>query len=326
MMWRSFISYVAVFILLFGGVSVALANPSQAVWIDSDPACGHAKTDDVDDCWALLLALRSEVLEIHGISTLFGNGSGEKSFRTASKLIQRFGNEGSMPTIYRGANEAISPGNPKRNAASHAMAKALANGPLTIIALGPLTNVATLILRYPEHLANIKRVIVIAGQRPEPGLGFYPGTSRLFHLHDLNFRKDVVAFNIVLRSSVPVTLVPYEVAAKISIQSTDLGILENGGSQSRWLGQISKPWLEFWNTRLRSEGFYPFDSLAIGLLTLPSLFTCENIPAKIHNKRALFVTSRDNLLVSHNFNEKRYVEYCHDVDQTFKLKLIEALL
>ena len=75
----------------------------QAVWIDSDPACGHAKTDDVDDCWALLLALRSNELDIRGISTLFGNGSGEKSYRTAIELIQRFGNEGVTPAIHRGA-------------------------------------------------------------------------------------------------------------------------------------------------------------------------------------------------------------------------------
>ena len=55
---------------------MGLARAGQAVWIDSDPACGHAKTDDVDDCWALLLGLRSNELEIRGISTLFGNGSG----------------------------------------------------------------------------------------------------------------------------------------------------------------------------------------------------------------------------------------------------------
>ena len=325
-MLRRLNACVLALILLWGGPSVAQVYPKQAVWIDSDPACGLAKTDDVDDCWAIYMAMRSDRLGIQGISTLFGNTSGANSFLTAKQLIQRLGSEELMPNIYRGADEALNPGIPKTNEASDAMAQALANGPLTIIAVGPLTNVADLIQKHPEYLANIKRVIAIAGQRPDPGFGFYPGTSQIFHLHDLNFRKDVAAFDVLLSSSVPVTLVPYEIAAKISIQSNDLRLLDNGGSQSRWLSKISKPWLRFWNTQLQAKGFYPFDSLAIGVMTYPSLFTCENIQAKIQHKPALFTSSRDNLIVSRDFNEKRDVEYCHDIDQIFKSVLLNELL
>jgi len=325
-MWCNLKSFVTILILLCSAVPVAQADPNHAVWIDSDPACGHAQTDDVDDCWAILLAMRSPTLEIRGMSTLFGNGSGTKSYLTATNLVKRFGKKGQIPPIFRGADETIDSSILKRNGASDAMARTLSNESMTIIALGPLTNVATLILQYPEHLRNIKRVIAIAGQRPDPGLGFYPGTSRLYHLHDLNFRKDVAAFNVLLQSNIPVTLVPYEVAAKISIQSTDLAILEKGGSESRWLSKTSKPWLLFWNNELGVKGFYPFDSLAIGVLTRPSLFNCDHIPAKIQHKRAFFVTSRDNLLVSHEFTGHRYVEYCHGIDQNFKKELIEKLL
>ncbi len=206
-MWRCHKSIAVILILLCSVMSAARAGPDHVVWIDSDSACGHAKTDDVDDCWAILLAMRSTALEILGISTVFGNGSGEKSYLTATQLVERFGKEGLAPMIFRGADKSIDLSAPKRNEASDAMARTLSNKPLTIIALGPLTNVATLILQYPEHLANIKQVIAIAGQRPEPGLGFYPGTSRLFHLHDLNFRKDVAAFDVLLQSNIPVTLV-----------------------------------------------------------------------------------------------------------------------
>ena len=325
-MWHCLKAHIAVLMLLCWGVTIAQASSDQAVWIDTDPACGQTKFDDVDDCWAILLAMRSDGLKIRGISTLFGNSSGESSYLTATKLIQRFGSEESMPMIYRGADQAIGSGTPDKNEATDALAKVLSKEPLTIIALGPLTNIAALILRHPEHLANIRRVIAIAGQRPEPGIGFYPGTSRLFHLHDLNFRKDVAAFRILLQSSIPVTLVPYEAAAKISILSPDLALLEKGDSQSRWLSKVSKPWLQFWNNKLGAKGFFPFDSLAIGLVTFPSHFTCENISAKIQYRRTLFLKSRDNLLVSHDFKEKRYVEYCHDIDQSLKSELISELL
>ncbi len=43
---------------------------AEPVWIDTDPACGISRTSDVDDCWALHLALRSPELEIRGISTV----------------------------------------------------------------------------------------------------------------------------------------------------------------------------------------------------------------------------------------------------------------
>lgn len=55
--------------LLWEMLIMNMAGAKQAVWIDTDPACGHEKTDDVDDCWALLLALQSDELEILGIST-----------------------------------------------------------------------------------------------------------------------------------------------------------------------------------------------------------------------------------------------------------------
>jgi len=302
-----------------------VANAEQAIWIDTDPACGHQKIDDVDDCWALLLALRSDDFDIRGISTVFGNGSGEKSYQTAIKLKQRFSDNDIAPKIHRGADEQIDLHEPIANNASRAMASALTKEPLTLIALGPLTNIAILILNHPDKLSNIKQVIAVAGQRPEPGLGFYPGRSKLLHFHDLNFRKDSAAFEIVMNSDVPITLVPYEIASKITINQDDLTQLKSGGAPSQWLAKISEPWLDFWVSSLQAEGFYPFDSLAVALLIMPDVFTCENIPVKIEHKRSLFVPSRDKLLVSHDFSGKRQVKYCHDIKQTFKYKLIERL-
>ena len=38
------------------------------VWIDADPACGLRAIDDVDDCWALLYALKSKKINVKGLS------------------------------------------------------------------------------------------------------------------------------------------------------------------------------------------------------------------------------------------------------------------
>jgi inosine-uridine nucleoside N-ribohydrolase len=312
---RYYSAFIITLLLLF---SVETVSAEHAVWIDADPACGHRTTDDVDDCWALLLALNSKELDVRGISTLYGNVGANDSYAAMLYLSRKFEFVSPSPAIYRGAEKPLNRRKPKFNSASSALAEALESDYLTLIALGPLTNIATLILDHPESLAHIKQVIAVAGQRPEPGLGFYPGKSRLLHMHDFNFRKDVESFEVLLRSSLQITLVPFEVAKKISIKRDDLVMLEKGNEESQWLSKISMPWLEFWKTSLKSEGFHPFDSLAVGYLIWPELFTCEKIPVEIQRIPSFFTTSRDRLLVSQEFDEKRYVEYCHDIKQEFK--------
>jgi hypothetical protein len=55
--------------LVGGGPAVGLA---RRVWIDTDTACGHARSADPDDCLAILLLARSPGVELVGISTVFG--------------------------------------------------------------------------------------------------------------------------------------------------------------------------------------------------------------------------------------------------------------
>jgi len=305
--------------LVSGGPEAA-----QKIWIDSDPTCSGIKTDDVDDCWALLLAIAASELDVIAISTVFGNGSGEQSYQAAREIVGSFAISDQMP-VHRGANKPLGNQNGDVNQASVAMANALLVEPLTVVALGPLTNIADLISNRPSLIGNIKKIIAVAGKRPQEGLGFYPGRSRIFHLHDLNFRKDVDAFEVILRSQVPIILVPYEVAEKIRIEANDLARLETGGTASQWIAEISKPWLNFWQTNLKSEGFFPFDSLAIGRLISPHSFTCEKIPIRIQQNTARFTSTRDDLLVSHDYQDALSAEYCYGVDESFKRTLIERL-
>lgn len=316
--------------LFIAGVENSHAQQSSAVWIDTDPACDHQKRQDVDDCWALLQALAVEPLDIRGISSVFGNGDEQQSFKTLNTLLGKFGRAGNTPETYRGAARPLDLDSPQATPASEAMARSLAkvasNSPdsdsLTIIALGPLTNVATLLLTHPEFEGNIKQVIAVAGQRSSQSPRFYPGQSRLFHVHDFNFRKDTDAFDTVLNSNIPVSLVPYEIGRQISIGATELLALANGNEQAQWLGEVSEPWFGFWRTAFRAKAFHPFDSLAVGYASSPELFSCESIPVKIVRRPALLSSSRDELLVSPNFDEERAVRYCYEVDPSFKSELL----
>lgn len=292
------------------------------IWIDTDPACGQSATNDVDDCWALMMALRSPELDLRGISTTFGNTKGETALQVARQVIGHLGGAARTP-IYEGSHDRGSP-EWKSTQASEAIAAILHREKLTIIAQGPLTNVATVIVNHPDVVRNIDRIVMVAGKRP--GNLFHPGQQWWFHFRDFNIRKDTPAAKIVLDSGIPLVLTPFELATKVTIMRSDLDKLASGDEAAHWLRQASQSWMSFWEDRLHKQGFYPFDALAVGYVTMPDLFGCEILPARIGFSIFLepFGLGHD-LEVAQAINGQQ-VYYCSDVDRRFKDILIERLI
>ena len=137
-------------LLALGPIPLANADEHQkAVWIDTDPACGTGARADVDDCFALLYALRSPALRVVGISTVFGNTDLQTATETLHALLEQplalpLGTATRL-AVHAGASRARTAASPHGTPASEALATALRAERLTLIALGPLTNVATLI-------------------------------------------------------------------------------------------------------------------------------------------------------------------------------------
>jgi inosine-uridine nucleoside N-ribohydrolase len=306
------------------------SNSKLPVWIDTDPACGQGATNDVDDCWALMMALRwrslssgeSPELDLRGISTTFGNTKGETALQVARQAIGHLGGTARTP-IYEGSH---APGSLewKSTQASAAIASLLRREKLTIIAQGPLTNIATVIVNYPDLVKNIDRIVIVAGKRP--GDLFHPGQQWWFHFRDFNIRKDTPAAKIVLDSGIPLILTPFELATKVTITRSDLDKLGSGDDAAQWLRQVSQPWMSFWEDRLHKQGFHPFDALAVGYVTMPDLFNCEILPARIGFSIFLepFGLGHD-LEVAQDLNGSQ-VYYCSDVDRRFKDRLIDRLI
>lgn len=310
-------------------VSPVVAAPAQGprrVWIDTDLACGAGKTADVDDCWALGLALRSPEIEVRGISTVFGNrladetrGNGQRAdiAREILALTDR------AAPVFPGSERATDT-YARVTPASEAMAAALQREPLTIVALGPAANVAALLAQHPELAANIERIVMIAGK--SPGRLFHPGKHWWFHFGDFNVSQDVAAVRTVLRSGVPITLVPFDLAMQVEVGGTDLERLHDSSRLARWLATESQGWLAFWQGELmHKRGFAPFDALAIGLLVRPELFDCADLRARIGFSVFLapFGLGRDLEVVGSRRGWP--VRYCRTVDPRFKALMIERL-
>jgi purine nucleosidase len=260
------------------------ASPSLAgrvpVWIDTDPACGAGPTADVDDCWALLAAARLEEIAVRGISTVFGNVEGPRVDALARQIVERFFDASSISQAHVFTGQmAKGDSTEGPTAASRALAAALEREPLTIIALGPLTNISTLIRHRPDLLSRIARIVVVAGKRP--GQLFHPGRQWWFHFGDFNVAQDPRAAEVILYSGVPVVLVPFDLATNLTIVREDLERLRAAESSARWLADTSRGWLTFWQTTLGQEGFYPFDLLAVAYVAMPQYFTCRSAHARI---------------------------------------------
>lgn len=297
------------------------------IWIDTDPACGSGTTKDVDDCWALLAALRSPELTVRGISTVFGNQDGTRVPAFAQEVLARFmdgSGEGarSLQIVPGSTTKSDSEWHPSQ--ASRALASALERERLTIVALGPLTNIATLIKHRPDLTTRIERIVFVGGKRP--GQLFHPGHQWWFHFGDFNVSHDPDAAEMVLYSGAPITLVPFELATKVTVGLSDLDRLRAGDGAARWLSDVSQPWLSFWRGILRKRGFHPFDVLAVAYLVMPEHFTCTRSRARMGFNMflVLFGMGRD-LEVAADIDGPA-VTYCVELKDGFKDLLLTRMV
>jgi purine nucleosidase len=251
------------------------AEAATRIWIDTDAACGADRTTDPDDCLALLLMATTPQLRIAGISTVAGNASLDVTDRTTRELVRILATERAMPAVHKGAHGAA------------ALRATLREAELTILALGPLTNVAAALADRVDLQRRVTRVIAVMGRRPghlfHPTEGA-PGAMLLGHgpvFRDLNLVSDPQAAAAIVRMRVPLVLVPYDAARHVELKAPDLERLGARGAAGAWVAERTTGWLEYWRADVGREGFYPFDLMAAAFAMRPELFRCASVPVRI---------------------------------------------
>lgn len=290
------------------------------VWIDTDPSVmpgGH----EVDDGLALIQAFHSPELEVRGVSAVFGNAELATTARIAREITTRFGPDGLQ--AWAGADGPDRLGEP--TAATQALMNALDQAPATILALGPVTNVASVLLLRPELRNRIQEIVVVAGRHP--GAHFMVGTNGT-PLRDLNFELDAPAMQVLLDSGVLLTLAPFEISSKVTLTSEHLARLESGGAAARWLAPAVRDWLDRWQRDFGATGFHPFDTLAVAYLTSRNWLTCEDLPSQIVSAEDDVNPGRQKPYfdVGADVRTSFIVRYCHDVDPAFTDDLVSRLV
>jgi inosine-uridine nucleoside N-ribohydrolase len=325
--------------LVSGGPHVD--RPSR-VWIDTDAAC-NGGTADPDDCFAMLALMKSPDIEIVGISTVFGNAPLSVVDQTTRDLVDRVVG-GSDTLVHRGSSTALEDERtPSIEPAHAALERALERGPLTVVSLGPLTNLAATLRRRPDLADNIGLLVSVMGRRP--GHVFHPAEGRnssavLFGhgpiFRDFNFSKDRTSASIVLRLVERISLTPYAAAREVTLTRRDLARLKGGPGAAAWLAEKAGPWLDYWESDIGLPGFYPFDALAALYVLHPRQFNCVKTAAWIAEDDRLPLPWRvalgsTGLLVGWDSDRPRItrasgsVTYCGGVGDGLKDVLMDSL-
>lgn len=319
---------MSVSILLFLAMSSGVfADAPLPVWIDADPAIG-LPLKDVDDGLGLIQAFHSPALEIVGVSVVFGNAELEKLMPITREVVEKFGPPGLQ--VYAGAASELALG--QSNDAVEALATALETQPLTIITMGPLTNIGSLLKRFPALHGRIEKIIVVAGRRP--GQRLKPNPDLTFNAPDANFEHDPEAMRIILESDVPLVLTPWEATSMVWVNAEDIATLAASGPAGAWIAEKTKSWLRLWNSYMKREGFAPFDTAAVAHLTDPGTLVCEDVrvwmetgpsdkhPDKIETGEA---PMKPYLLVAPGGTDGRRATFCYRGTESYKAALLKRL-
>lgn len=250
----------------------------RRLWLDTDIMIGMPDETprEVDDAVALLMALQHpDKVELVGISTIT---YADYAFAVTEKLLRWYNRTGQKIPIYRGSDTAKDVGT--ETDASRAIADALRREKLPILAIGPVTNVATVVQNHPELVGQIEEVVVCAGRTP--GLPFRPGLEQMA-VGDYNFEMDPTSFRILFDAGVRVVLSGYECSVYLHLGRTDIDFLANGTEADQWMYRQLRRWQQYNETLFGVDGFVPWDTTPLGYFTHPHYFKYYlDIPVKIN--------------------------------------------
>ena len=314
----------ALFLLLITVLS-QYAKAQTKIWFDTDIMIGMPDKEarEVDDGIALIMALKQPQIKIVGISNITYVDYG---ISVIHKLL-KWHNHGDSIPVYKGSPFADDLGT--ENDGTRAMYKALKKEKLTILALGPVTNVATLIKNHPDIIPQIEKVVMCAARTP--GMVFNPGLGNL-NVFDYNYEMDTKSMDILLESPIPLVFAGYEPSSYTHIGKIDLANLDLNNDADKWLYETVQPWMKQNETYFGVYGFIPFDCATLGMITHPEYFTYfKDIPIKVTFKKNDALQAQPNLPkkhfleVSYQFKTHKKVIYARRALQGFEEKILESL-
>jgi purine nucleosidase len=261
----------------------------KRILLDTDPG--------IDDACAILLALASPEISLEGLSVVHGNCSLEQATRNALAVLE-LAHAGHIPVARgcelplvqpsllapethgnSGLGYAELPEPRARPTVQHAIDFLIerilsAPGEITLVAIGPLTNVALAIRQEPRVVEALKELIIMGGAIRHEG-----NTTALA---EFNTYVDPHAAHIVYHAGIPTTLVPLDVSYQCILTANDVQRLNNIDSPlTKLVVDATRFYMEFHDEYQSIQGCVINDPLALALTFSPGLCTYQEMPVDV---------------------------------------------
>ncbi len=295
-----------------GGVIPVL----KKIIIDTDIGLG-TRNAEIDDGLALSYAIsKSKEIQTECITTVFGNVVGGEAYKNAVNLLDILGKTNIH--VEKGATKPLQDrdhGEPSAYAAAKLMTSKIMNLPreITLVCIGPLTNLAAALIMEPDLPKNVKEVYIMGGAVTVPG--------NVTPTAEFNVYSDPIAAKIIFNSGMPMILVPLDVTTKTLITRKHLEILRSkDGKILDYICNWVEPWLKFQEQTLKLGGGNLHDPLTVAIAIDNTLAQMKQMFVDVETKgeitkgmtvgeRRSFISPRvKNMNVCLDLDEPRFME------------------
>lgn len=266
---------------------------ARKLLIDTDPG--------VDDAMAILMALASPEFEVVGLTSIFGNAGIDITTDNARRLLDvaarpdvpvARGADDPVATSYKGPVPQVHGHNGLGDAPlapisqppiDHDAARFIHDtvaahpGEVTLVALGPLTNVALALQRYPDLAALVGDVVVMGGNALVPG-NATPSA-------EANINNDPEAADLVFGAGWDITMVGLDVTHSINLTGDRIERITGTDTATGRLLRAALPlYRGFFESTNGIDGIFVHDPTTIAYLLEPEAFTTEDWPLRVETE------------------------------------------
>ena len=268
----------------------------RKIIIDTDPG--------VDDAMAIQFALAAQALDIMALTTIFGNASVELTTANALRLLD-IAERTDIP-VAAGADKPLAGtfaggvphvhGDDGQGNTFRPVSQRTANlipadeflvqrinahpGELTLVAIGPLTNLARALRRDPTIADKVVEVVVMGGN------AFCSGNAT--PAAEANVLSDPDAADLVFGANWPVTMIGLDVTHRVNMSGAVLAKLAQlPGKLSAFVAATVPFYQQFYERVNRIDGIYVHDSTVIAYLLAPELFSFGAYPIRVDTSKGI---------------------------------------
>lgn len=302
--------------------------------IDTDPG--------VDDTMAIFFALSSPELELLGLTIVFGNGQVSQLAQNAIHVLDIAGRpdipvakgaSAPLARTYRGKGASVHGedglGNiflpaPERKPLDMSAAQFIVEtvmrrpGEVTLIPIGPLTNIALALKLEPRIAQAVKQVVLMGGA------AFCRGNAS--PVAEANIFNDPEAARIVFGAGWPVVMVGLDVTTQTVMSPAYLDSLYKlGNPRTDFISRIVPFYLGFHGkSGQNSTGIFTHDPSAIAYVLDPTLFKTQRVPLFVETEgHSAGQTVAD---LRNQWITEPLVDVCTEVDSPRLLELYKSRL